>query len=127
MNTHLLIATLSGAGVAGACTWLVVAWCHRRGTRSLIAQVAHLHAEIDRLRASRPSARTDAGVQIDAAAIRHSKAVSQSALPHRRRFWPALRSRVRTLRDRRASLSIALPFLDTVASTRHTAPPGDPN
>jgi len=126
MNT-LLIATLSGAGVAGACTWLVSAWWHRRRTRSLVAQVVRLDAELDRLRAPRPPGRADAGVRTDGSALRPSMAVPLAALPHRRRLWPTLRSRVRTLRDRRASLSTALPFLDTVASTRHTAASGDPN
>jgi len=126
MNT-LLIATLSSAGVAGACTWLVGAWWHRRRTRSLMLHVARLHAELDRLRPSSPPSRVNAGLRIDGQTMRTSTAVPLASRPHRRRLWPTLRSRVRTLRDRRASLSIALPFLDTVASTRHTAASSDPS
>ena len=123
----LLIATLSGAGVACAGTCLVGAWWHRRRTRRLTARIERLHAELDQLRAPRHASRAEAAWRIESPLIRLATPIAPSPHPHRRRLWPTLRSRARTLDDRRAALSVALPFLDTVASTRHTAPSNELN
>ena len=121
----LLIATLSGAGVACAGTGLIGAWWHRRRMRQLTAHIAGLHAELDRLRAQPQVARSAAAWRIEPPSIRLSTSLVSNPKPQRRRLWPTLRSRMRTLDDRQAALSVALPFLDTVASTRHTANSND--
>ena len=123
----LLIATLSGAGVACAGTCLIGAWWHRRRMRLLTARIVRLHAELDRLRAPRQASRLEAAWRVEAPSIRLSTSMLPTAPPQRRRFWPAMRSRLRGLDGRRAALKGALPFLDTVASTRHTAGSHEPN
>jgi hypothetical protein len=122
----LLIATLSGAGAACAGTCLVGAWWHRRRTRLLTTRIARLHAELDRLRAPRHMLRAESPWRTESPSIRLSTSILQAS-PQRRRFWPAMRSRLRALDDRRAAVTVALPFLDTVASTRHTAGSHEPN
>jgi hypothetical protein len=122
----LLIGTLSGAGVAGAGTCLIGAWWHRRRMRLLTTRIARLQAELDRLRASRQGSRPEAAGRIEPPSIRLSTAIVPTARPQRRPLWASMRSRMRTLHDRQAALSVALPFLDTVASTRHTASSNDP-
>ena len=121
----LLIATLSGAGVACTGTCLIGAWWHRRRMRLLTARIAGLHAEIDRLRAQPQVARSAAAWRIEPPSIRLSTVLVSNPKPLRRRLWQTLRSRTRTLGDRQAALTVALPFLDTVASTRHTASSND--
>ena len=122
----LLIATFGGAGVACAGTCLIGAWWHRRRVRQLTTRIARLQAELGRLRAPRQLARGEAGRRVDTPSIRLSTSMLQIATPQRRRFWPAVRSRLRALDGRRIAAS-ALPFLDTVASTRHTAGTHEPN
>jgi hypothetical protein len=117
---------LSGAS-AGACAFLVGVWWHRRRMHVLMARIARLQAEVERLRATRPVPRAEGEMRKSAPPLRPSVANSPIIAPHRRRFWPTMRSRIRALGRRRGSLSTALPFLDTVASTRHTAAWNDLN
>jgi hypothetical protein len=129
MNAFL-IETAFCAGAASVCTWLVGAWWHRRRTHALVAHIARLHVELDRVRTLRSlPARTELPKRFDASPMRAPIAVLATNAPsQRRRLWTSMRARVRSLGDRRAaSLSMALPFLDTVATTRHTAVSHDQN
>ena len=124
------IETAICAGAASVCTGLVAAWWHRRRARAMLAHIAGLPAELERVRSSRSfSARAELGTRFDASAMRPPIATQATTAPsHRRRLWTSMRARVRSLGDRRAgSLSMALPFLDTVATTRHTGVSHDPN
>jgi hypothetical protein len=125
----LLFETLICAGAASAGTCLIGAWWHRRRTRWMVAHIARLQAELDRVHAARSSpARADLGMRFDAPSTRPSTAIQPTVQSQRRRLWSTMRARVRSLGSRRAaSLSKALPFLDTVATTRHTASSTDPN
>ncbi|MEO6745760.1 MAG: hypothetical protein ABIS28_07525 [Caldimonas sp.] len=124
------IETAICAGAASVCTGLVGAYWHRRRTRAMLAHIARLHAELERVRTSRSlPAHAELGRRFDASAMRPLTATPATTAPSpRRRLWTSMRARVRSLGDRRAgSLSMALPFLDTVATTRHTPVSHDPN